>query len=301
MSPYLTAGVGGVDASDGLDGQEFAWNAGLGALYHFNEKVSLRVDARNISFRHPDTSSSDWLENHEVFAGLSFGFGGARAADGDSDHDGVSDRLDKCPRTPRGAKVDTDGCPSDSDGDGVTDGIDECPRTPQGARVNARGCPLDSDRDGVYDGLDRCPDTPAGVAVDRNGCPMSSKEKELIETGMIRLENVYFDTAKSSIKSESHGVLDEVAGILNKYDDLKIEIGGHTDARGAESYNRTLSEARANAVLDYLVSKHNLSRGRFLAKGYGESKPVASNETASGMARNRRVEFKVLNPEALRR
>lgn len=302
LSPYVTAGVGGVDASDGLDGQEFAWNGGIGALYHFNEKVSLRVDARNVSFRHPDTSSSEWLESHELFAGLSFGFGGAKApSDGDSDHDGVSDRLDRCPNTPRGAKVDTHGCPSDSDGDGVYDGIDECPRTPEGARVDARGCPLDSDGDGVYDGLDRCPDTPRGTPVDRNGCPLSSKEKELIETGMIRLEKVYFDTAKSSIKRESHEVLDEVAGILNKYDDLKIEVGGHTDARGAASYNQTLSEARATAVLDYLVAKHNLSRARFSAKGYGESKPVAGNDTAAGMSRNRRVEFKVLNPEALKR
>ncbi len=301
LSPYLTAGMGTVDASGPLDGKEFAWNAGFGFLYHFNEKVSLRLDARNVTFRHPVTGDGEWLESHEIFAGLSFGIGAVQSGAEDADGDGVIDRLDRCPRTPRGAKVDADGCPIDSDGDGVWDGIDECPRTPQGCLVDAKGCEKDSDSDGVCDGVDRCPGTPARASVDKFGCPISQKERELIETGMIRLDNVYFDTGKSSIKPESHKVLDEVSGILNKYDNLKIEIGGHTDNRGAEALNQTLSEARANAVLDYLVSKHNLSRGRFTAEGYGESKPVSNNDTAAGLAKNRRVEFKVLNPEALKR
>jgi len=301
FSPYLTGGLGTVHVSGGLDGQEFAWNAGFGFFYHFNQAVSLRVDARNLTFRHPVLASSEWLESHEVFAGLSFGLGTTKTPTADADHDGVADRLDRCPNTPRGAKVDADGCPIDSDHDGVYDGIDECPNTPRGCTVDSRGCEKDSDNDGVCDGVDRCPDTPAHTKVDRYGCPTSQKEQELLETGMIRLDNVYFDTAKSTIKHESYKVLDEVAGILNKYDDLKIEIGGHTDARGAEAYNKTLSEARAKAVRDYLVSKHNLSGSRFTAVGYGESNPIASNGTAAGMAKNRRVEFKVLNPEALKR
>jgi OmpA-OmpF porin, OOP family len=332
FAPYLTGGIGGAEFSDALDGSEFAWNAGVGVIYNFNEKVSLRVDGRHIAFRHPVLADNDWLATHEIFAGLSFGFGTAkRAPAADADHDGVPDRLDRCPNTPRGAKVDANGCPTDSDGDGVWDGIDECSNTPHGARVDAKGCPKDADGDGVYDGLDecpntppgctvdakgcekdsdhdgvcdgvdRCPDTPRGAKVDRYGCTITSKEKELIETGMIRLDNVYFDTAKATIKPRSFKVLDEVASILNKYDDLKIEIGGHTDARGAESYNRRLSENRAKAVLDYFVTKHDLSRARFTAVGYGESKPIADNKTAAGMAKNRRVEFKVLNPEALKK
>ncbi|HEU4724254.1 MAG TPA: OmpA family protein [Candidatus Eisenbacteria bacterium] len=301
FSPYFTGGLGGVDVSGGLDGQEFAWNAGFGFLYHFNEKVSLRVDGRNVTFRHPVLGSQEWQESEEVFAGLSFGMGAVKTGPADDDRDGVANNRDRCPNTPRGAIVDASGCPEDSDGDGVWDGIDECPRTPHGAHVDSRGCPKDADGDGVYDGIDECPGTPAGTAVDKRGCPISKKEDELIKTGMIRIENVYFDTGKSTIKPESHEALDEVAEILNRYDDLKIEIGGHTDNRGAESYNETLSDARAKAVLDYLVTKHNLSRGRFSAKGYGESKPVESNDTAAGMARNRRVEFKVLNPEALKR
>ncbi len=301
LSPYFTGGLGVVDATGPLDGREFVWNAGFGFLYHFNEKVSLRVDGRNITFRHPVLASQEWLESEEVFAGISFGMGAVKSGPSDEDGDGVIDRRDRCPNTPRGARVDADGCPHDSDGDGVWDGIDECPRTPEGARVDSHGCPRDSDGDGVWDGIDECPNTPPNTPVDRRGCPISKREDELLKTGVIRLDNVYFDTAKSTIKRESHEVLDEVAGILNKYDDLKIEIGGHTDYRGTEAYNEALSDARAKAVLDYLVSKHNFSRSRFSAKGYGESKPVATNETAAGMAKNRRVEFRVLNPEALKR
>jgi outer membrane protein OmpA-like peptidoglycan-associated protein len=89
----------------------------------------------------------------------------------DADGDGVYDGLDKCPDTPKGWPVDGTGCPKDSDGDGVVDGQDTCPGTPKGATVDAKGCPSDSDGDGVYEGLDRCPGTPKGAQVDAAGCP----------------------------------------------------------------------------------------------------------------------------------
>jgi OOP family OmpA-OmpF porin len=88
----------------------------------------------------------------------------------DSDGDGVADNRDKCPNTPKGARVDDNGCTSDADGDGVVDGVDRCPDTPKGAKVDAEGCPLDTDQDGVYDGLDQCPDTPKGERVNSKGC-----------------------------------------------------------------------------------------------------------------------------------
>jgi outer membrane protein OmpA-like peptidoglycan-associated protein len=190
---------------------------------------------------------------------------------------------------------------ADSDHDGVSDADDRCPDTPHGVTVDANGCPGDEDHDGVADNKDRCPDTPIGTRVDRNGCPMSAKETELLDTGTLRLDNVYFDTEKSTIKSESYGALDEVGEILAKWPELRIEIGGHTDNTGTSSYNRDLSDARAAAVKDYLTSKFSLQKDQYTSKGYGETKPVASNDSSDGRAKNRRVEFKVLNREVLRK
>lgn len=222
----------------------------------------------------------------------------------DSDGDGVNDALDRCASTPRGARVDARGCPTDADADGVWDGLDQCANTPTGATVDATGCPTDADGDGVYDGLDRCPYTAQGLRVDASGCPIevSEKETQLLDTGMIRLSNIEFDTGKADIKSESHPVLLEVGTILVQWPQLQIEIGGHTDSRGTDKLNQELSEKRAQAVLDYLQSKFpHLQAGQYTAKGYGEAVPIADNKTELGRAKNRRVEFKVLNREVLKK
>jgi len=204
----------------------------------------------------------------------------------DSDGDGVWDGIDKCPDTRKGSTVDATGCPKDSDGDGVWDGIDKCPNTPKGATVDATGCPKDSDGDGVWDGIDRCPDTPAGAEVDERGCPklFEDEKKSLV------LEGVNFETNKAVLTSNSTTVLDRVVSSLKEWPEVRIEVGGHTDSSGADSYNQTLSEARARAVLDYLV-EHGVSAASLSAKGYGESNPIADNGTRAGKATNRRVEL----------
>ena len=252
----------------------------------------------------------------------------------DSDGDKVFDGLDKCPSTPQGCVVDAGGCPGDQDGDGVCDGVDQCADTPKGATVDAKGCPGDDDNDGVLngldrcansvkgctvdeggctkdsdgdnvcDGLDRCPSTPAGVQVSAEGCPIEvvERETELLDTGMMRLQNVNFETGKADLMAESFTVLDVVGQVLAKWTELKIEVGGHTDARGTEAKNQALSEARANSVLNYLVQKFpGLTASQFTVKGYGESKPVAPNTSPLNMAKNRRVEFVVLNKDVLKR
>jgi outer membrane protein OmpA-like peptidoglycan-associated protein len=226
----------------------------------------------------------------------------ARGCTMDSDGDGVPDGVDKCANTPAGAKVDATGCPVDSDGDGVPDGIDQCPGTPAGTQVDPRGCSMDSDNDGVTDDKDLCPNTQANVRVDKDGCPIeiSEKEVELLDKGRITVREIHFETAKADIAPESGPVLDEIGTILIQWPRLKIEVGGHTDARGSDAYNQQLSEKRAQAVLDYLTQKFpQIPRDQYTAKGYGELKPVATNKTALGMAKNRRVEFKVLNTEEL--
>ncbi|MFN0151444.1 MAG: OmpA family protein [bacterium] len=220
----------------------------------------------------------------------------------DSDKDGVWDGIDMCEATPAGAKVDAKGCPSDADKDGVWDGLDQCANTPTGAKVDAKGCTVDSDGDGIVDGLDRCPNTPAGAKVDKDGCPIeiSEKEIELLDKGVITVRDIHFETAKWDILPDSYSILNEIGGILVQWPQLRIEIGGHADARGGDDYNLDLSQKRSQSVLDYLVSKFpSIGGGQFTAKGYGESVPVAPNTTIEGMARNRRVEFKVLNTEEL--
>jgi len=194
----------------------------------------------------------------------------------DSDGDGVPDHLDKCPNTPRGVKVDADGCPVDTDGDGVPDYLDKCPGTPAGVKVDAVGCPVDTDGDGVPDYLDKCPGTPAGATVNHQGCWV--------------LEGLYFDYDKSDIKPAGHSKLQEVIMVLEKNPDLKVEIQGHTDSRGSDAYNQKLSERRAHSVLNYLINA-GIDARRLTARGYGESMPAAPNDSAGNMAKNRRVQF----------
>ena len=222
----------------------------------------------------------------------------ARGCPSDADQDGVFDGLDQSADTPRGARVDAKGCPSESDHDGVLDGIDRCENTPAGAKVDATGCPIDSDGDGVPDGIDQCPNTTKGLVVDPKGCPISyvERETELLDTGMIRLQNVTFETGKADLKPESLPVLDSVGDLLSQWPDLKIEIGGHTDSRGSAKLNARLSQARADSVRAYMLRRFpRLSPEQYVTKGYGPSQPIAPNDTEGGRAQNRRVEFVVLN------
>ena len=221
----------------------------------------------------------------------------------DTDGDGACDGLDTCADTPAGAKVDAKGCPTDSDGDGVVDGLDKCDGTPTGCTTDATGCNVDTDHDGVCDGLDQCANTPSDYKVDANGCPIevSERETELLDTGSISVQDINFDVGKATIKPESDTVLVELATILLQYPTLTIEIGGHTDNSGSLDKNMKLSDARAGAVLNWLTRRYpTLDATKFTVKGYGPTKPVASNGSALGRARNRRVEFKVTSAEALR-
>ncbi|HEY8537955.1 MAG TPA: OmpA family protein, partial [Steroidobacteraceae bacterium] len=147
--------------------------------------------------------------------------------------------------------------------------------------------PADSDGDGVTDNLDRCPDTPPGVAVDAFGCT---------RTGSITLEGVNFELNSARLTPSSREVLDAVAADLKKYPRLRIELQGHTDSTGSDSYNLDLSQRRAEAVRDYLIEQ-GVSPQQLTAKGYGETEPIADNSTAAGRAANRRVVMRVLeNP-----
>lgn len=203
----------------------------------------------------------------------------------DSDGDGVPDYKDKCPDTPKGTPVNADGCPLDSDGDGVTDNLDQCPGTPKGVSVDRRGCPLDSDGDGVPDYQDKCPDTPEGVHVDRKGCPLCNEK-------LFVLNDVNFAFNKATLTSSAKGILDRAVHLLQTNKQVSVRIVGYTDNVGSEAYNLKLSKRRAEAARDYLVA-HGISSARLASVGKGESSPIASNTTAKGRGQNRRVEFVV--------
>ena len=228
----------------------------------------------------------------------------------DSDGDGVPDYKDECPNTPRGVIVDEKGCPLDSDMDGVPDYRDECPDTPKGVKVDDKGCPLDSDGDGVPDYKDMCPNTPPGVEVDERGCPLDSdhdgvpdyrdqcpdtpRGAKVDERGCWIISETLFSFNKSNVNPKYNHLLDEIVVVLEKNRSLKIEIQGHTDNIGSNTYNAKLSERRAMAVKDYL-SKKGISPKRLFPVGYGPLRPLATNKTDAGRALNRRVELVPIN------
>ncbi|NOQ36705.1 MAG: OmpA family protein [Methylococcaceae bacterium] len=137
----------------------------------------------------------------------------------------------------------------------------------------------DADLDGVLDSKDQCPQTPLGATVNVQGCWI--------------IKGIHFDTARHNIKSKYHHLLNNAATVLKRNPGLTIEVQGHTDNVGSDKYNLGLSERRANAVKHYLGHKAGKSAS-LTSKGYGETKPVVTNETAEGRAINRRVQLEVI-------
>ena len=143
--------------------------------------------------------------------------------------------------------------------------------------------PVDSDRDGVPDDRDACPDTPRNYAVDERGCPIPVEEIARVEL------LVNFDFDRSEVKPEYLSEIEGVADFMSQYPDVIVELEGHTDSVGTDAYNLGLSDRRANAVRQVLIGQFNVQASRISAVGYGESQPVAGNDSSAGRAQNRRV------------
>ncbi len=312
VSPYVLGGFAQQDFDGTIQGvkvesTDTMINLGGGVMYAFSDALSLRGELRAI--HNSDKSLTDYL----VLAGLQYGFGEARPqpvyirpaepvtyTPADTDGDGVVDANDRCPNTPAGWEVGTDGCPLDADKDRVPNSIDECPNTPAGMQVGANGCPLDEDKDGVTDAQDKCPGTAANVAVDDKGCAK-------VITQAIKEEiKIVFDSGKSIIKPEFKGEVAKVADLAKQYPTSVISIEGHTDSSGKAANNLKLSQARADAVRGMLISEFGIAEDRVTAKGFGSSQPIADNKTVDGKAKNRRVvavisgERKVTVPRAVK-
>jgi len=173
LGGYSRLDFGGTSPYRFTDG---GFHGGAGAKFFMSSRFALRFEARGIYTPSTTSTFPGGAKNAtHLMASAGFAFFQPDAAPAaDADHDGVPDKRDACPDTPRGATVDNRGCPADADGDGVLNGIDQCPDTPTGATVDAMGCPHDQDGDKVFDGIDQCPNTPAGVAVDAKGCPLAA-------------------------------------------------------------------------------------------------------------------------------
>jgi outer membrane protein OmpA-like peptidoglycan-associated protein len=228
--------------------------------------------------------------------------------DTDNDADTILDKFDECPDNPEDVDgfEDKDGCPdNDNDNDGVADIADRCPLAPETVNDyrDDDGCPDtpeygDRDGDGFTDNRDRCPDeaeTFNGIE-DDDGCP--EKGRVSVEKGAIKIsERIYFETGRAEIQQRSHSLLDEIAQVILANPKLKkVRIEGHTDNIGSDSGNLRLSQSRAKSVGEYLVSA-GVSAQRLDARGFGETYPLVTNDTEEGRAKNRRVEFIIVDQD----
>ena len=307
-------------------------NGGLGLTYWFTEMVGLSW--RSTYKQSFEDIREDMPSHMQHFAGLTFKFGGKDTdGDGiydkddacpevaglkqfngcpDTDADGITDASDSCPDVAGPAEFN--GCP-DTDGDGIADKDDACPEVKglkafggcpdtdgdgtqdkndkcidvKGPKENG-GCPWpDRDGDKVLDKDDKCPDE-AGT-VSNNGCPEVTEEaiKKLNDYA----KTILFDTNKDTFKQQTYPVLLAISAILKEYPSSKFSIEGHTDSDGSNEFNLRLSDSRAIAVKKYLVEQ-GIDEFRLSAMGYGESKPIDTNNTKAGKANNRRVEVKLV-------
>lgn len=274
----------------------------------------------NMDERTGETPTGIVYKNQNIQAGLKFRLFGKKESKyratevvtpPDSDGDGIPDDQDKCPNTPGLAKYN--GCPiPDSDNDGVNDELDKCPNTPGLAKYN--GCPIpDSDNDGINDEEDKCPNTP-GLAK-YNGCPAPDRDNDGVSDDEDKCPDIagpasnqgcpdmpadvnkLFASSASTIsftnnssKVATTASLNQVVKSLKDHPDVKVKLEGHAD--NAEKSAQEISDARATAVKNYLVSK-GISENRITVEGFGSTMPIGDNATAAGRTKNRRVEIKV--------
>ncbi|MCO5235070.1 MAG: OmpA family protein [Chitinophagaceae bacterium] len=313
VSPYLTAGIGGSQ-----------WNGNWGAYVPLGAGIQVNLlDQTYINFnaQYRVAVTTATTTNHLFY---SIGVAGSLfekkepkvipppPPPADTDNDGIVDSLDACPDVAGLAQFqgcpDTDGdgipdkddkCPNvrgleryngcpipDTDGDGINDEEDKCLNTPGIAKY--QGCPIpDTDGDGVNDEEDKCPALPGPAS--NQGCPEVKEEvKKRVD---VAAKNVYFATSSFKLLAKSFKSLDEVAKILNEDPNLKLDVEGHTDNTGIAEKNQTLSEQRAQSVVDYLTTKGGVDPTRLVSAGFGQDRPIADNKTAAGRAQNRRVDL----------
>jgi outer membrane protein OmpA-like peptidoglycan-associated protein len=329
VTPFIVAGGGmlGVASERSAVGNDIdpAAYFGGGLKINVSRQVQLRFDARDVMSHKRGVDET--FENHNFEGLVSFvlTFNRPKPPEAppppeDTDGDGIVDPQDECVKVPgvpeyQGCPIpDTDGdtildpddecvdvpgveaykgCPiPDTDGDGILDTEDECKN--EAGVPEYQGCPIpDTDGDGILDPDDTCKDVPetANGFEDGDGCPDEIPEEVVRFTGVI--QGIFFDTNKATIKKSSFKTLDAAIDVLAKFPSVNVQISGHTDDRGERDHNLELSQNRANAVRDYMVSK-GIADTRITTRGAGPDEPIADNKKKSGRAKNRRIEFKIM-------
>ena len=267
---FLSGGVGAmyVEVNEDDDFIEPMVSVGLGLAWEMGANDSIRWEVRaDHAYGDGDLPGNE-LTNYQLLVGYSWGLG----APLDSDGDGVANRLDQCPNTPKGAKLDNKGCPLDSDGDGVFDGLDKCPTV--SAPGTSDGCPLP---------VAEKPAEPAPA-------PAPAPAPTPTPAPLMTLGDVNFDFDKATLKPSADEEIDKAVARVKKMEGEMYELKGYTDSIGSEAYNLKLSQRRADAVRNEMI-RRGAPADRITATGYGEANPVGDNATKEGRARNRRVEL----------
>ncbi|MDM8514708.1 OmpA family protein [Desulfobacterales bacterium HSG16] len=259
LVPYLSAGLGSTSLHD--DGKDYGpfFNMGGGFKYFFTDRVAFRGDIRHI-LDMPHT-----YNNLSATLGLSFVIGGDTVdKNKDSDGDGVYDHKDQCPGTPPGVKVDAVGCPEEIKAE-VT------PTTPV-EPIEVEPAPFIEEAPVVVAPVEETPTEPIPDT------PTVEKIEVVVE----------FEYDRTIIRPVYNSQLKAVADFMERHPNSVASIEGHTDSRGSESYNMSLSRRRAVVIKRYLMNNHHVASKRFKLYWYGESRPVADNDTNEGRERNRR-------------
>jgi len=248
-----------------------------------------------------DADGDGYLDPNDKCVDRPESYNGFEDADGcpddpDTDQDGLTDSVDPCALEAEDIDqhLDSDGCPEpDNDLDGILDTSDKCPLDPEDpdGYEDQDGCPdTDDDRDEVPDLSDQCPSTPGQKEKEPLGCPVKPALVVVTDCEVKITQQIHFAYNKAIIQKDSYPVLDAVVEVMSKNQSIKLEVQGHTDDKGSDSYNKTLSDQRAQAVRKYLVS-HGITPERLTAKGYGEERPILANDSDANRALNRRVQF----------
>jgi OOP family OmpA-OmpF porin len=272
-------------ASDKLDAT-VAGKKGSDGYGYFNAFIAIKFGKQ--------THAKEWVN---PFQSLNQNMADLQAnVDGlsqDADGDGVSDIFDKEENSPADVAVDGSGRSLDTDGDGVPDYLDADPFTTKGARVDENGTELDSDNDGVADSQDIEPNTEAEALVNFQGKTINLETAvggDNITIGGGTLPSIYFKVNSARIDYwSSYDRLAEVAKAMKADEAIKVKVVGSSDKNGAEDYNTTLSEKRAQAAVDHLVKIYDIDAGRFNISSEGESNPLSLSDEALNV--NRRVDF----------